>query len=377
MKIQISLVGNEILPVYYGVIKFSCDVLCLFCSEQSETVARQAVQMAPKEVRTDVFIVDPYDVDSVKAAASKAFERYPGNYVLNLTGGTKIMALSLVTDDVAQNADVAYFTQDGKVIDLKTGASTVHGLRLNLETMFRCTDNSVQSKMVVKEITARRLTASRSIAIFMDQYYSVYDKLREALKDKWRSKIKVGAVFSFGTGYELELNEDSLVISNVRGEELLFVEDRDAASLLLEGSWWELIVADAVQKWGKGREMWMNVKLDSENKPQKLKQKRPDVKNEIDVLVNLDTVMLFIECKSGTVTQTDVNKMNSLENMYGGSMAKSLLVSYFRLNNQDLLSKCKDLNIDVYVANEKERSTAVLSGLITRLDKLASKKKAG
>jgi len=168
MKIQISLVGNEILPVYYGVVKFPSDVLCLLCTKQSENVARQAVQMAPKEVRTDVFIVDPYDVDSVKTAASMAFERYPGDYVLNLTGGTKIMALSLVTADVAQNAEVVYFTQDGKVIDLKTGASTVHGLRLDLETMFRCTDNSVQSKMEVREILSGRLDAARSIALFMD-----------------------------------------------------------------------------------------------------------------------------------------------------------------------------------------------------------------
>jgi len=149
----------------------------------------------------------------------------------------------------------------------------------------------------------------------------------------------------------------------------------DALMQFFEGRWWETLVTNAIYEWNcnsvYSNEIWTNVKFST----QETSSPQYQDKNEIDILVNLGTRMLFIECKSGNVKQSDVYKIAQVRNTYGGDISKSVLVSYYPLN-PDILEKCRDSHIYVFAPSRRYNTLSnhlkglgkFLSQVITKLN---------
>ena len=90
-------------------------------------------------------------------------------------------------------------------------------------------------------------------------------------------------------------------------------------------------------------------------------------KNELDVLANDSRRLLFIECKSGYISQDNIYKIDSVRDTYGGENSKSILVSYFPLD-EDLATKCRDLHIYLYAPTTNPERVSHLKGLPAWLD---------
>ncbi len=46
----------------------------------------------------------------------------------------------------------------------------------------------------------------------------------------------------------------------------------------------------------------------------------------MDIIINTERKLIFIECKSGLVKQEDINKMRIVKQTYGGIISKSIPV---------------------------------------------------
>lgn len=64
-------------------------------------------------------------------------------------------------------------------------------------------------------------------------------------------------------------------------------------------------------------------------------------KNEVDVLLNNQQKLVFIECKSGNVTQNDIYKIDAVRETYGGDISQAVLASYYPVE-KSLQDKCKE-----------------------------------
>ena len=95
-------------------------------------------------------------------------------------------------------------------------------------------------------------------------------------------------------------------------------------------------------------------------------------KNEIDILINTGQKILFIECKSGIVLQSDINKMRAISKFYGGISSKSILVSYLKPRDQ-IIEKCQDFGIELFCFEGFNKKHSRLNEISKKLDLMLSK----
>lgn len=71
----------------------------------------------------------------------------------------------------------------------------------------------------------------------------------------------------------------------------------------------------------------MSVNIDWENPARESDNKKPDTRNEIDLLLTRGLVPLFVSCKNGETDENELYKLNSVASRFGGPDAKKLLVA--------------------------------------------------
>lgn len=81
-------------------------------------------------------------------------------------------------------------------------------------------------------------------------------------------------------------------------------------------------------------------------------EKDKDTENEIDVVLMKGLVPVFISCKNGYVDDTELYKLNTVAERFGGPYVKKVLVaSYFGKNNEDgqkyFVQRAKDMKIQL------------------------------
>ena len=86
--------------------------------------------------------------------------------------------------------------------------------------------------------------------------------------------------------------------------------------------------------------------------------------------MNNQQKLVFIECKSGNVTQNDIYKIDAVRETYGGDISQAVLASYYPVE-KSLQDKCKDLQIHLFAPNFLTERSNYLNKMPAWLDKLA------
>ena len=127
------------------------------------------------------------------------------------------------------------------------------------------------------------------------------------------------------------------------------------------------LVANQVRNWSMQQEnspeVWRSVIFQTN-------EKDTHPKNEVDVLLNNQQKLVFIECKSGNVTQNDIYKIDAVRETYGGDISQAVLASYYPVE-KSLQDKCKDLQIHLFAPNFLTERSNYLNKMPAWLDKLA------
>ncbi len=363
-RIQIALVSKETLPVFYMINEFLPDTVYLLGTEQTrgemadiERVARlHGVQHVARRTV-------PADDMAACLQACEQIHAENGNdcqYCYNLTCGTKLMAFGALLCAQSHHAKMVY-TDTTRYVDFDTMEHKPVTRFLDTETIIALQGQRIKEKTVYAYNKAR-LACACDIRNFIRQHRKTYG----VLASHYRKYQQMPRVYdNYSVHYERnEYDEISIMEGNV---EVLWSDYKHVFDMLFKGQWWETLVADAVQRWaGTEHEVWTNVvfnpvqKLDSEN-----------AKNEIDVLVNINNVLLFIECKSGMFDQNNIYKLKSVRETYGSYKSKGVIVAFSRDNIKDgFEEKAKENNIHILVPNSD------LSNLPALLDKIVKSQNA-
>lgn len=361
-KIHIALVGREALPVFYTIMEHNPDITYLLVTEQTnETAANLKKVMGTLGQACQTIQVLPYDIKRAEASCEAIHEKHgeTAEYVYNLTGGTKVMSLGAYRCGERHEAQLLY-TDSRSCIDLRSGESVTLSESLVNETIFALQGQQLKHHKVW-QVDDRRTACARACRQFILGYGSIYHELHEAYQRRQDSHrpgafayARKGLTYSNRQGVSIEEDGETVFASDFPGAE----------KMLLEGRWWETLVADKIVQWSAGRyAVWASVEF------WPLDPSARDIKNEIDVLVNVGNTFVIVECKSGTFTQDNVYKLASVCRTYGSYKSKGVIVT-FRDCRSALKEKAKEQNISIFEAGKN------LSRLGRELDRIVSALKA-
>lgn len=371
MNIHITLLGKEVLPVYYPIKQFRPNIVYIIGTEQNRSLAERLRHLLTRGQEGEVGEAMPllkqvkfietkaFDYEAINTACRKIYEDHSelsgDSFMFNLTGGTKIMALAAFAVACENGSKVIY-----------TDSTTIKTIYPN-----RMEEIPLECRLVLHEIIAlhgqKILSATKydssevdkaeEIRKFILNNREVYESIQEWIKnynhqEAIPNEFSSKGVFKLTCGKKNNSGDRTMIIEDVYNKPILKIGCRDPKSLLLKGAWWEVLVAKSISSISKDYVVWRNVKFrqvkDSEGKA---------VKNEVDILVNIGTKLLFVECKSGTFNSSHLQKCRTVKSLYGGEKSKAVLVSASPKDYKDkkslLFENADDNNVDI-IAPKKE-----------------------
>lgn len=338
-EIHITLLGKECLPLYYPIIEFKSDEVFVIGTMQNEAIARRLKDVLEgKSIPCKIFCdVNAFDIKSIITKCEEIQQTIGenNNVTYNITGGTKLMALGAFIVAKKYNAKIIY-TDSVTCINLNTYTSTPLNSNVDTKTIFKLQGQSLKDYKVYAYDGLTHNVANK-IRFFIQNNKKIFKGLHRLYTvDELPSHFDNGK-------YKYQSTSGHICIKDDYGV-MLEIEHPNVEQMLFEGRWWETLVADSICKWAGGKyEIWQNVTF----YPRDIISKMEDNdKNEIDILVNTGNKLLFVECKSGFISQDNINKMSVIRQNYGSDKSRSVLVSYYKINS-DLREKADETKLNV------------------------------
>lgn len=360
MKHQICFLGGQLLPIYIGIKEFMPDSVHFIASEESKE-GMFVIKDLFKGLKYSEFLGDPFDFYSIRKRIENIIDKIDANdsVLINLTGGTKIMLLAAQSIISDREVKGFYINQDYSFIDVPSYEKRKIDSQLSVKDFFALSGHRIFTANALGDFTASDIKVSNEIEAFAASN-RLYSKLSDHIRKKFRSVPKKGfektidnASIRWDTDL-IEIEKDKKLVVSFKSSNI--------GKLFFNASWWELLVASQIGKWEKAKEVLLHCELPFKSDDKVLK-------NEIDILVNTGSKLIFVECKSGNIIQEDINKMKIIKQTYGGIISKSLLVSRF-MPSQSIQEKCKELDIAVYYVYAFQRVVNPLKNLGRVLDRI-------
>lgn len=362
--VHVTLLGKEALPVFYPIVSFKCKIIYVLGTKESQS-SYSGLKSVCEYIGCEIhFIeVDPMDIPTIMQACEDVHSKYPAEtkFQYNITGATKTMCIGAFIVAKKHDADIIY-TDAKTYLDMNTFKKYPLEDKLDSKLIFMIQRQKLKSYAIWDNHgEGEKVTISNKIHDFIVKYNSVYKNLSDRFRklDYIPNEYKVNSInYSFYDG-ELEITQNERT--------LLHVNNNISKKLLFEGRWWECLVADAMSKWSDDRfEIWNDVVFDIVDN-----QKYNADKNEVDILINIGNTFVFVECKSGAITQNELYKLDSVKQTYGSKKSKSVLVSFWPLK-EDLKQKADDLQISVIAPDHRfgkilDRIPSEMNKIIERL----------
>lgn len=363
MKHQITLLGGQILPIYWGIVEKSPNKIHLLYTKETRDHL-QILKRIFSKLTFETYQVDPYDFSGIKELVEKIiFSNKNEGFQLNLTSGTKVMALACQSVFSTLKFDVFYIDQKHRVFDLA-------------KETFEPVNNSIKIKTFL-ELSGHSQFNSQKIGDYSKEEQrlanEVFDltKSNSGIKKLFRSvRLKCGKIDTSTSFSHVMQNGDKVVWKN----NSLFIRlkshqlqsnSNNAFRIIFGGLWWELVIAQITTKWKHSKEQFLGVDIET-------KKSKGVSKNEIDILHSTGKSLVFIECKSGNVSQADINKIRAVKRLYGGVSSKSILICRY-MPRKDLQEKCNDFGIEIFTYNggntSNKNSNVVPIGNINEINK--------
>ncbi|MDL2255254.1 DUF1887 family CARF protein [Parabacteroides sp. OttesenSCG-928-G06] len=366
IKHQIILLGKDILSIYHGIKEFSPDYIHLLYTEATQGIADTMFPLLPDHIQKCAYLTEPYNGNKTKEVCRIIHREYEGEFVYHLSEGTKPMALAAFDIARETNSRAFYLTQLGDLVWLDNFATSPVKSALDNEEIIKLSGNILSNYYDVKDIREDSIQTSRQIKRFIENYPQEHARIMKFFGVICHRQIsRLPASKLLPNELRFKIKNGGLLFTQ-KGQILLRTSDPNSIYLYFKASWWETLVAHQVRIWSERKknppEAWQNVlfQTDAEN---------CQSKNEVDVLVNSKQKLIFIECKSGQVTQNDIYKIDGVRETYGGDISRAVLASYYPVENY-LAEKCKDLQIHVFAPQYFEERISYLYGLPDWLDLL-------
>lgn len=367
MKHQIALVGGQLLPIYIGIMEFAPDKVHLIVSNESKEKTNSLKPFLAGKVFSE-YSCDPYTFLDIKTVCENILRKIdPADEIcFNLTGGTKIMVLAAQSIIHENNLKGFYINPDNSLLELPSYSQRPLATTISIKEFLELSGHSIYNHKLISDFSSNDFVVAKKIMSFClndYRYKTIIGHISRTFKD---SNTPIPNIGSFMVGKKTTLKWTNELIEVHENNKVLYTfSSKMIKNLFFNSSWWELIVAQEISKWQKTKELLIQCELP-------FKTDNLHLKNEIDILINLGTKLIFVECKSGRVKQEDINKMKIVKDTYGGIISKSILVC-MDMPAPGIIEKCKELNIEIFYLLMGKIEVNPINKLINVLDKLERK----
>ncbi|MDH6306534.1 hypothetical protein M2459_003210 [Parabacteroides sp. PF5-5] len=367
MKHHIILIGKDVTSAYHGVKEFGPDFIHLLYTNETRNLAQPMFSLLPASIRHKFYLIGAYDAERIKNVCHKIHQNFSGEFAYNLSEGTKIMAFSAFSVAKKHNAFPFYITQRGEVVNLDTFERfPVHSILENEEILLL---NGSKISAYDDHLSDVEIKSAKDIKRFIEEHKQEHSRIQKYFDSHCHRLLnRLPEKHTFSDQLSFAQDNGELLIT-LKDKILLDIPFPNGCMLYFEGRWWETLVAAKAREWSKRQtiipEVWQSVVFHSDSE-------RPQTKNEVDVLLNNEQKLIFIECKSGQVTQNDVYKVDAVRETYGGDISQAILASYYPVD-ASLHEKCRDLQIELFAPSHSSERIHYIDTLPEWLDKLAGR----
>lgn len=374
MKHQIITIGKEVSSVYHAIKEFKPDFLHFLITKEVSEQHLKVLDTLQENIQWKAYMIDAYDGASVIKQCRRIHEDIASmpqegetDITYNLSEGTKIMSMAAFCVAKEKGVKAIYLTQTGEVVDLMTFKLSALSTTIDNTELLNLSGNRLWTYISVHQLPESAVQTSYAIKDFIERYRSDYSKIQNYFRYQARRQItNLPSTFDAGDGLKVTIQRGRVKIFK-KHRPLLSLSHHNSVYLFFGGRWWEALVGSQVKKWvnlkGKGTEAWQSVVFQSTNNNDK-------VKNEIDVLINNNNSLIFLECKSGHIFQEDIYKINSVKNTYGGEISTAALASYYPLEPL-IKEKCEDLGIHYFAPESDNQRHSFINTLPQWLNKVS------
>lgn len=274
--------------------------------------------------------LNAYDYINFKDAVRSELEKTEGNVILNVTGGTKLMALAAYEAFAEKDKKIFYCnTENKQIIHLFPKLST-EPLTLNLSIKDYLISYGYEIVSTRTEGLNRNHKRLFNLLIekqLLTRFSEFLDKFRSESAENKNLKTyndKKNGIFTIQ-------KTPSIFILFVYKEQYRYDDDK-----FLKGDWLEYLMLYHLENMGINSEL--GIKVTSAGK----------VENEIDLMFIKDYQLYLISCKSGRKNDPnkDIYEIETLRNVAGGTFGKAFLFTTKPLNSR-IEQRAKELSIQL------------------------------
>lgn len=330
MNIQICLVSQQVIQNILPVLELKPDLLIFLYTKEFENKIEGAISVLTKrlpELKFEKVLTDAYDFDKILASCNLILKKFPdADFTLNLTGGTKVMAIA--TYSAFEGESIIYCdTTTNQILELDeipTG-KIAFTKQLTIEEYF-----DLYGFRITEETTENSILKRKKLAMFLGENIG---KLEGFLLD-CRRALSGDERFTF----PVVSSEPKISVSQNQSTDKLkieFVFNGEKSKLeidrkFIEGFWLEEYVFWKLKN--KGFAPKLGVKIFNGN-----------IKNEIDLCLIQDNKLFWISCKSGDYKKTDLAEVEQFKNLFGGPFGTGVFVTVGKIG--ELEKRANELGI--------------------------------
>lgn len=352
MKIHIALVGGQPAPVYNGIVATQPDKVVFIYSAESLKVVeavKKEINVAIDEQNT----LDTTNPQKILDRATSLAERYKDDEVtLNISSGLKSWShLFGRVFDSLPNATVVYMDQNNILWDYRTMKSQSDFV-FNMDAQFRLQGNELTHFTPFADYTDEDKKCFDKVVAARNYNTGKFNKLTTLLSNEWDNMLqnqKHGCFNISSTEYAEWEKPDfvRIVLSKKAGVNEFEITSPHAVSIAFNSGWFEYKVARMLSHWRYAKEIRLNCKF-----PDKKSHSVKFPKNEIDIIVNTGTKLLFVECKTKIKSSIDIDKFRTAVKNYGGLGSKALFVTDIAMDDLQK-EKCRESDIIMFSLQDK------------------------
>ncbi len=329
--IHISLVGGQPAPVYHGVMAIEPDRVIFVHSAQTKSDAERISKEF--DIQKELLELDPVDLEIINFKVDEIKKKMDEDSFVsvNLSGGTKAWSM-VFYEKFRDYKDVKlfYIDQNNNLWDFLEISS--YELSFDMDMQFKLYGNTPNNYHLYSDYTDDDDAQVAKIQNLRKHNYSSFNDLSSNFMNRQKSNT-----YALKDGSFFEWDRDGLLfnVSIANRNDVFKTEVLDSPNckhLLLNNGWFEYLVAKTLNGWARTKEIRLNCVFPT---------KDDSPKNEIDIIVNAGTKLLFVECKTQIHNETDIDKFASAVRVYGGMGSKALFVTDAPMSDK-AKEKCRD-----------------------------------
>jgi hypothetical protein len=326
----VCLVSRQAMANVLPALMFKPKNIFLFCTPQELNCGRHLQSLlTSKGIKVFLFDnIDAYDDSNLLKRLDHVFEKYGENIMLNVTGGTKMMAIPAYEYFRERNKAVFYCnTKNDQIVHLLPDKKTAKiDVDLTIKDYLSAYGYTIEEeKNYSKDLDVNKFI-DWVLPDKLESFGSFADKVRKSIKlDEPRITRRFG-------DFQFEKIFDVSRIKHYPTDTILKV-----TSNFTHGNWFELVVERIIKDTLKC-ETKSGVKIVSPG----------GIKNEIDTLFIRKHQLYLVSCKSGKTEGQGIKEhlaeLDVLRNLTGGTFGKALFVYSDKLSDR-LSQRAKEFNI--------------------------------